>query len=97
MRRAARKDANHGEIVAALRAVGAAVKDVAGTPGLLDLWVGYRGRLHWLEVKDGAKPRSRQALTEAERATIETFERVGAPVYVVTSKDEALKAIGAVE
>lgn len=93
MRRAAKKDINHNGIASALADVGAEVFDISGAPGLLDILVAFRGRLVWLEVK---QPKTRDDLTELERRTITRLERVGAPVAVVTSVDEALKAIGAV-
>lgn len=97
MRRAARKDANHGAIVQALAGVGAECFETHQIPGLLDVVVGYRGRLVWLEIKDGRKPPSARTLTPAEQETIGRLRAVAAPVYVVTSADEALRAIGATE
>lgn len=96
-RRAARKDDNHNDIADALRAVGAAVKDTHSAPGLLDMLCGYRGRLYWIEIKDGAKVASKRRLTPAEQATIAAFARVGCAPVVVESADEALRLIGAVE
>lgn len=93
---ARRKDSNHNDIAAACVRVGAEVLDLSPLPGALDLIVGYRGRLVWLEVKDGDKPPSDRKLTDAERATIERFSRVGCPVYKVETEDEALQAIGAI-
>ena len=60
MSRARRVDANHAQIIADLRNIGAAVLDVHALPGALDLLVGWRGVLHLVEVKDGAKPPSRR-------------------------------------
>ncbi len=93
MRRAAKKDSNHTTIARTLTDVGAQVFDVSRLPGALDMLVGFRGTLIWLEVK---QPSSRNDLTEMEQATIRRLQLVGAPVYVVCSADEALKAIGAV-
>lgn len=95
MRRAAKKDANHNAIVRDLVAVGAEVFETHQIPGLLDMVVAYRGRLVWLEIKDGAKPPSERRLTPAEAATIARLDRVGAPVAVVTDAEGALRAIGA--
>lgn len=97
MRRAARKDANHGAIVRDLVAIGAECFETHQIPGLLDVIVGYRGRLTWLEIKDGSKPPSDRKLTGAERETIERLRRVGAPVHVVEDIAGALRAIGAIE
>ena len=96
-RYARRVDGNHAAIVAHLRAAGCAVLDLHALPGGLDLLIGFRGRLWLVEVKDGAKSASRRALTPAEVATIESFQRAGCPVLVVLSADEALTAIGAID
>ncbi len=97
MRRAARKDANHGAIVQDLVAIGAECFETHQIPGLLDVIVAYRGRLTWLEIKDGQKPPSERKLTAAEEATISRLRRVGAPVHVVEDATAALRAIGAIE
>ena len=66
--RAAKVDANHGEIVETLRALGASVQSLASVgDGCPDLVVGWRGRNVLLEVKDGAKSPSRRRLTADER------------------------------
>ncbi len=64
MRRAARTDANHADIVAALRACGCSVLSLApmgrGVPDLLCA----RAGISWLvECKDGHKPPSARSLT----------------------------------
>ena len=67
MRRAARVDANHASIVAALRQIGASVLDASAVgQGAPDLIVGYRGRNWLIECKDGAKPPSARQLTPAQ-------------------------------
>lgn len=64
MRRAARTDDNHAEIVGALRACGATVQSLAAIgKGCPDLLVGHRGRNLLVEVKDGAKVPSARQLT----------------------------------
>ena len=67
MRRRARTDSNHAEIVEALRRAGCTVQSLAaigdGTP---DLLVGYDGRNLLVEVKDGSKSPSRRRLTPDE-------------------------------
>lgn len=63
-RRAARTDANHSAVVAALRSIGASVADTSGVGrGFPDLVAGFRGRNWLLEVKDGDKPPSARDLT----------------------------------
>lgn len=93
MRRAAKIDANHHEIVDALRKVGASVHSLAAVGcGVPDLLVGYHGLTHLLEVKDGSKPPSARKLTKDQQDWHRDWR--GADVYVVTSVDDALKAIG---
>ena len=93
-RRAARVDANQPAIIAALRKCGVRVVSLAAIGnGCPDLLCGFRGEWHVLEVKDGSKPPSARKLTDLEETFINTCP---APVYVVKSVDEALKAIGAI-
>jgi hypothetical protein len=71
VRRAARLDANHAEIVEAFKAAGCGVLSLAGLGnGVPDLLVvgpdAMRGgdlALFLVEIKDGSKPKSQQALT----------------------------------
>lgn len=94
-RRAARIDANHTEIVRALRDVGAGVQSLAAIgKGCPDLLVGFRGECFCLEVKDGTKKPSAQALTPDEERWEENWP---GHYRVVRSVDEALRAIGALE
>lgn len=91
MRRRARTDSNHAEIVEALRRAGCTVQSLAaigdGTP---DLLVGYDGRNLLVEVKDGAKSPSRRRLTPDER----TWHAAWAgQVAVASTIDEALAVI----
>lgn len=89
MRRAAKRDDNHAEIVAALRKAGALVLDLGavggGCPDLLTYsYSGFR----LLEIKDGAKPPSDRKLTPDQVK----FHAVW-PVSVVTSVQEAIEAV----
>ena len=92
MRQAARIDENQPEIVKALRSVGCLVQSMAAMgKGFPDLLV-YRpstDRYRLLEVKDGAKSPSRQALTPDQ----EKFHAIW-PVTVVNSVEAALAAMG---
>jgi hypothetical protein len=93
MRRAARVDANQEQVVSALRAAGAQVQSLAAIgKGVPDLLVSFRGNLHLLEIKDGKKPPSARKLTPDQQTWRQTW---GAVVEVVTSPEQALKAIGA--
>jgi hypothetical protein len=87
MRRAARRDANEGDIIKAMRAEGAYVK-VINDEGLFDLLVSYRGKTLMIEVKDGAKPPSARRLTDAEQKFHDEWP--GSDLYIVNSVEEAL-------
>jgi hypothetical protein len=89
-RQAAKRDANEGEIVRALLAAGARCWPLRSP---CDQLVGYRGRFITLEIKDGSKPKSRRALTEAERVYRDTCEHAGLPHFVVESVDQALGVV----
>lgn len=96
MRIASKVDRNQSTIVKALRQVGAEVQPlhVLGK-GVPDLLVAYRGNWYVGEVKDGAKVKSAQKLTDDEIQWHERFSRV-APVNVWTCEDDALRTIGAI-
>ena len=91
MRYAAKKDRNHNPIVQTLRAVGAEVKETYQHPGMLDVIVGYRGRLYWADIKYG-----KEGLTPAEQELVAGFARVGVTLHIWRTTDDALKAIGAI-
>lgn len=96
MRRAAQVDANHRDIVDALRDVGCSVESLAGVgDGVPDLLVG-RNRETWLlEVKPGdAKDKRQRELRPTQVAWHAEWK--GRPVIVVRSVAEALKAVGVV-
>lgn len=91
-----RVDDNHGEIVAALRRVGAEVQSLASMGGgVPDLLAAFRGDWYVIEVKDGNKPPSKRKLTPDEEKWHAKFSHV-APVHIVNTVDEALTAIGAI-
>lgn len=97
-----RVDANQGAIVAALRGSGASVQSLAALgKGVPDLLVGHlkacphcqhRERFNTLmEIKDGSKSLSRQALTPDE----ERFDDLWlGQLVIVRSIEEALRAVG---
>ena len=94
MRRAAKKDANHVEIVAALRKAGATVVDLGAVGhGVPDLLIGHRGKTMLMEIKDGNKPPSARKLTPDEAAWHESWR---GQVAIVESVDEAIAAAQAV-
>lgn len=88
MRRAARTDRNHTEIVKALRSIGCEVQSLAGIgKGCPDLLVSLRQRMYLFEVKSkGGK------LTPDQKAWIGKWR---APVYVVHDVDECLAMLKA--
>lgn len=89
MRRAAKVDANHGEIVAALQKIGASVQSLAQIgQGCPDVLVAFRNAMFLLEIKSGkGKPNELQKRWHITWC---------APVHVVYTPDDALRAIGAV-
>lgn len=91
MRRAAKVDANHSEIVTALRKIGATVTSTAAVgKGFPDLAVGWRGMTLLLEIKDGSKPPSARKLTEDERDWHDMWR---GHAEVVNTVDEAIRAV----
>ncbi len=97
VRRAARTDANHSDVISALRRVGCFVVDTSRLgQGFPDAVAMRLGRVHFVEIKDGAKVPSARKLTPAEAEFIEDCAYHGVTVHVVTSIPEALAAVGAV-
>ena len=92
MRRAARTDANHAEIVQILKQAGCTVLDLSAVgKGCPDLAVGRRGVTYWIEVKDGSKPPSARALTPDQTQWHDWWK--GGSVRVVCTAAEAMEAI----
>lgn len=86
-------DTLQGLVVSALKSAGAQVQSLASVgSGCPDLLVAFRGAWYLLEVKDPKHGK----ITEAQAAWHIKFSSQ-APIYVVTSVEEALSAIGAVE
>lgn len=84
-------DANHGEIVAALRKNGMVTFSTAALGrGFPDLVVGFMGINILLEVKDGTKSASERKLTEDEAKFINDW---AGQVAVVTSAEEAVETV----
>lgn len=89
MRRAAKIDDNQELIVRALRRAGASVQSLGAVgSGCPDLLVGHRGRTFLIEVKDGTKAPSKQALNPAQKAWHAAWR--GSRVEVARSIQEAL-------
>lgn len=105
MNRAKRRDANEGEIIDALQAVGAAVQRLDGD-GVPDLLVEYRGVLRLIEVKlpltargavqKGRHYNSRGGRGDLTPAQVKWWDAwKGTPPVIVRTPAEALAAIGA--
>lgn len=91
MRRAARTDANHAEIVRVLTKIGVSVADTSRVgSGFPDLVVGFRGKNLLLEVKDGRKSPSRRKLTAGQQEFAAAWR---GQVRTVESVAEALSAV----
>ena len=91
MRLAARVDDNQSKIVEALRSIGATVQILSGVGhGCPDLAVGIFKRTFLLEVKDGNKSPSQQALTPEEAIWHNEWK---GHVAVVRNVTEAIEAI----
>ena len=91
-RTASATDRNHQEIAEALRKAGATVSSLhAVGMGIPDLLVGYQGRNHLLEVKDGSLPPSKQKLTPMQ---IRWHESWRGNSVVVNSVEAAMAAVG---
>ncbi len=92
MRRRAKIDANHAQIVKALRNAGASVQSLATIGcGCPDLLVGFKGKNFLMEIKDPMQPPNKRKLTEDERAWHGAW--MGA-LFVIESEAQAFDALG---
>lgn len=87
MRRAARRDANQGEIVGVFASLDCSVLDIASTPCGFDLVVGYKTQAILVEVKDGSKPPSARQLTPNEHSAHLNWR---GPKAIVKNNEEAV-------
>lgn len=91
MRVAAKIDVNQTELVRQLRTCGVQVQILSAVgKGCPDLLCGYRGKNVLLEIKDGEKAPSKQALTVDQR---EWHAKWPGQVSVVSDFSEAMDAI----
>lgn len=86
---AAKRDANEAGIIKALRGIGAFVVQLSAT-GAPDLLVVFRGRIYLLEVK---MPKTGR-VQESQKVF---HEQAGFLISIVTTADEALRKIGAID
>lgn len=95
MRRAARVDRNHGEIVRALRAAGCGVQDTSavgcGFPDLVVHSPVYPFHTVLMEIKDGQKPTSAIQLTAAQ---MRFHSQWRGALAIVRDVEQALLAVG---
>jgi len=82
-------DANHAEIIAAFRSMGAFVKDVHDLPEFVDCIVFFRGQVTFVEIKDGTLPPSKRKLTTGELDFKHDCEAVGGNWALVESLSDA--------
>lgn len=91
MRKYARKDSNHKEIIAVFREIGATVFDTASLgSGFPDCVVGFRGKNILVEIKDGTLPPSKRKLTEDEKNFHEGWK---GKVVIVNDIKDAIELI----
>lgn len=88
-----RKDNNHAAIVQALRGVGALVIDTSSLGLFVDIVCAYHGEWLIIEVKNPDTAYGRSGLNPNQQAL--AMAAGSAPVHVVSSVDDALRAIGA--
>ena len=84
MPRRNKPDANQGEIINALEAIGAVVYPI-GQP--LDLLVAFRGELMLMEVKN---PDGKDKVSKSQQTTIDLLKAVGVEVFIVRDVEEAI-------
>ena len=85
-------DGNQGEIVDGLRQIGARVANTAMVgDGFPDIVVGFRGRIHLMEIKDPVQKPSARKLTGAEEIFHQDWE--GLPVHIIETLESAIEVI----
>ena len=88
MRRAARVDSNHGEVMRAFRKMGLSVADTSRLGGgFPDIAIGWAGVTALVEIKDGLKVPSKRKLTPDEQDFASTWK---GGVHLVESLDDVL-------
>lgn len=93
----ARVDRNHWEVFNAFRRLGwCAISTHALGAGFSDMVIAKAGVLKLVEVKDGKKSKSRQALTPDQVLYHRDMAAAGCPVVVITSLDDVIALDAAV-
>jgi hypothetical protein len=90
LRRAAKKDDNHVEIVAAFRAIGAFVFDVAQLKNACDIIIVYHGRTLAVEIKDGSKVASKRRMTPGEAEFKQSWELAGGEHKIIETVEDVM-------
>ena len=91
MRKFARKDGNHKDIILTFRSLGATVFDTASLgSGFPDCVVGMRGNNVLVEIKDGSLPPSKRKLTPDE---LKFHDEWRGKVVIINNIDEAVELI----
>lgn len=91
MRRAARRDANHGEVVSAILGAGWSWADTASCGnGIPDGFASIPGFACAVEIKDGDKPPSERKLTPDQQKFAEAWT---GPYVVVTGPSDAVEKL----
>lgn len=94
MRRAARLDDNHPEIVSAFKKLGCSVLDIHSLKNCGDLLISRNLKSAIVEVKDGSKPPSARKLTSGE----EKFRKGWQGLYfVVEDVSDVIALVRALE
>lgn len=95
-RYAAKVDATHRQIAAAIRAAGGMVVPLEGVGrGVPDIAVMHRGETHWIEIKSSASEARRKGKTaDAQQAFRDDAAHRGVAVHVVWTVEQALQIMG---
>lgn len=94
MRRDARTDRNHTEIVGYFRKLGCSVLNISPLKNCADLVVGKNNKVVLVEVKDGKKPPSARKLTSGE---LKFHEMWKGSVFVVMDLSDVIALVKALE
>lgn len=92
----AKKDANHDDIVDALKGVGVQVMDTSAVGGgLTDLILMWRGETYFMEVKNPKTAYGRRGLNKLQKEFAAFAGGAGVKVHVVETVAQALAVFGA--
>jgi len=90
--RANKVDANHADIVKALRSAGALALSLTSCGnGVCDVLIAFNGRMTLAEIKDGKKPLSKQMLTPMQE---NFFREWDGYCVILRSVEDALRLLG---